>query len=1064
MPTRDVIFNIIGRDDLTPAANRAATGVESAAARISRAGDKMVAAGGKLTSHLTLPILAIGAASVKAATNFNASMTRIQTQAGGSARDVRVLSREVLALKNAQQGPTQLADALYHLKSVGMDNSQAMRALRAGMDLANVGGSNLEDTVNALAGAWRTGIKGAKNFHTEVKTLNAIVGSGNMKMPDLLLALGTGILPSAKTFGLTLKDVGAALALFTDEGVPADNAATRLRMSFALLGAPSKQAVKELTLLGLTTGSAHKQISAMDLLLQNAGVTTTKLGRDMRKPDGLLRAVQDLGEHLKKSGMNAVQQEALISRAFGGGRSSSAIMSMLNNADVLAKKYRQITHLQGSFDKSVKTQAATPAAQFARTRAELEKTGVLLGQQLLPIALTIAKDFESVAKGFSSLSPGMKHFVVEAGLGLAILGPVLSIGGRLTKVFGLLFKMTATGWRGFGTSARGAQAAATTVGTAAQGAAAKVDLASLQVKAAQLSESSAYERAAASIAVANANKARSAADSAKVIAASLRGTDSFLAADAKAAAADAEAFARAQQVKADAAVKSAATITAASIETTRALGRGTAIRNGFLTGGYRGLGGPKMRGGIMAAGLAYGIGGQFLGPAIAGHAAQGSFRNKAGTAVSDSATGALIGSFFGPEGTIAGALGGAAFGWFTSGAKARAQSEQRRLAAISKLLDPTVAAGRMFTGDILRHGRRNSLDSFNIAVGTLQKQGLIKAGGKAGLTEWDLAKAITGSNADFLRVNAIMRSTVGITQNEANALGALRAQFLQAGPAARELAFEQGRVLDSFFKSGTVAGLLTGKLENLNKAHLTGRQSQVLFKNATDAVTASVTANGKSLSTNSLFGQRNILAIKAAGVAAIQHAQAVYDQTHNLGLADKALASDRNALIKAATQAGLSKEAVKRLLDQLGVLGRTRPNVKITVDTATAERQVLGFRTWMRLKMGGNLGGAGLITVQGAGLPAKTGTQRYPGAGQHWYHRAAGGPVYAGMPYWVGEHGPEPFIPSQNGTILPNRPATHASRPVQISGKLTLDVGGGRTLDAIIQDAVLAEFDFAAGQ
>lgn len=34
--------------------------------------------------------------------------------------------------------------------------------------------------------------------------------------------------------------------------------------------------------------------------------------------------------------------------------------------------------------------------------------------------------------------------------------------------------------------------------------------------------------------------------------------------------------------------------------------------------------------------------------------------------------------------------------------------------------------------------------------------------------------------------------------------------------------------------------------------------------------------------------------------------------------------------------------------------------------------------------------------------------------------RAAGGPVMAGMPYLVGERGPEPFIPSQNGTILPN--------------------------------------------
>lgn len=34
--------------------------------------------------------------------------------------------------------------------------------------------------------------------------------------------------------------------------------------------------------------------------------------------------------------------------------------------------------------------------------------------------------------------------------------------------------------------------------------------------------------------------------------------------------------------------------------------------------------------------------------------------------------------------------------------------------------------------------------------------------------------------------------------------------------------------------------------------------------------------------------------------------------------------------------------------------------------------------------------------------------------------RAAGGPVSAGTPYWVGEHGPEVFMPGQSGSIVPN--------------------------------------------
>lgn len=37
-----------------------------------------------------------------------------------------------------------------------------------------------------------------------------------------------------------------------------------------------------------------------------------------------------------------------------------------------------------------------------------------------------------------------------------------------------------------------------------------------------------------------------------------------------------------------------------------------------------------------------------------------------------------------------------------------------------------------------------------------------------------------------------------------------------------------------------------------------------------------------------------------------------------------------------------------------------------------------------------------------------------------WQGRASGGDVTAGHPYMVGEHGPEPFIPPTNGTIIPN--------------------------------------------
>ncbi|MFE2428427.1 phage tail tape measure protein [Streptomyces sp. NPDC059373] len=309
--------------------------------------------------------LVVGLAeSAKQAVDFQSKMLKIQTQAGATAKDVKVLSKAVLELgTKTQQGPQHLADSLYHLKSVGMDNADAMKALKQASDLAAVGGADLEATTNALAGAWRTGIKGATSFSEAAATVNAIIGAGNMRMEDFTAAIGTGILPTAKTFGLSMKSVGAALATLTDEGVPAVDAATRLRMSISLLAAPS--------------GKAEKQLAKI-------GLSGTTLAKAMRGPSGLIGAIQLIKDHLDKSGMSAVAASQLLSRAFGGGRSSSTILALVNNLDVLKKKQDQINGSIGKFPKAVEEQRKTAQAQWKLLVSNLEVLSIKIGMKVLP--------------------------------------------------------------------------------------------------------------------------------------------------------------------------------------------------------------------------------------------------------------------------------------------------------------------------------------------------------------------------------------------------------------------------------------------------------------------------------------------------------------------------------------------------------------------------------------------------------------------------------------------------------------------------------------------------------
>jgi TP901 family phage tail tape measure protein len=390
----------------------AAADVESAGAS---AGERAAGAFNKafrLGAIGVLAAAAVGAAAIKSAVDFQRQMTQIQTQAGASAAQVKQLSAAVLQLApSTQQGPQQLAAALYHLKSVGMDNTAAMQALKTASDLAAVGGANLEETTNAIAAAWRSGITGAQNFGQAAATVNAIIGSGNMRMSDFVAALSTGILPAAKTFGVSLKQVGGAMALMTDEGVPAQLAATRLRMSLSLIGAPSATAAKQ---------------------LKSIGLASTSLAQAMRS-GGIIGAIGLLKQHISDAGLSAVQTAQLLSRAFGGGQSSSAIMTLINNFDVLKRKQDQINQGMSRYGPDVAAQRQTVQAQLDMLRSSLETIGVRMGDALLPpftrLVHFLASDLLPAAVRLGGVLGGLfRNPAVDAFVG-ALLAVLVAVKG-----------------------------------------------------------------------------------------------------------------------------------------------------------------------------------------------------------------------------------------------------------------------------------------------------------------------------------------------------------------------------------------------------------------------------------------------------------------------------------------------------------------------------------------------------------------------------------------------------------------------------------------------------------
>ncbi|HEY5387981.1 MAG TPA: phage tail tape measure protein, partial [Thermoleophilia bacterium] len=395
----------------TLAGNGVAAGMFKASAGMQKAGAQMATTGAAMSKWITLPVVAIGAVSVVMAAKFESAMKLIQTQANGSAKDVKFLSDAILGMKGVQHSPLQLAAAMYHLKSVGMDNVTAMKALTQAERLASVGHADLEQTTNAVAAAYKSGIKGAHSFGQTVGTLNAIIGAGNLRMDDLVSAMGTGFLVNAQQWGVSLTSVGAALATMTSRGIPATRAAMALKMAFAGMGAPS--------------AVAEKAMAKLDLKSRDLAVALREKGLG-----GALDILKG-----KLAGLSKTDQSIALTNMFGA-KSSQAILTLLGNLKDYDRTQKQVAANAGKFDDLAAAQKKDLTAKWDNFKSSMAQAAILIGNVLMPTAIRLADALHGVGAWLNKLSPGTRKWVVELALVAAAAGPVILIMGKLLTVGG----------------------------------------------------------------------------------------------------------------------------------------------------------------------------------------------------------------------------------------------------------------------------------------------------------------------------------------------------------------------------------------------------------------------------------------------------------------------------------------------------------------------------------------------------------------------------------------------------------------------------------------------------
>jgi TP901 family phage tail tape measure protein len=393
-------------------------GLSKLSSDLKRAGRQITSTGQSLTKSLTIPLLAVAAASVKFASDFEDGMAKVETIADTAAKSIGTLSDEVMSVSdNTGKAADELSESLYQAISAGANTADAMDLVDVAAKSAIAGFTDTTTAVDGLTSVLNAYGMETKDANDLANLFLITQNKGKTTFGELASSIGK-VSSSAASANIPIEELLASIATITAQGISTSEAITGLKAALTNIVKPSSEASKTAEQLGIDFSATALQSKGLAGFLDDVKTATS----------GNLET---------------------MSKLFGSSESLNAILKLTSD-EGMASMNDTLTEMQTNttaLDDAYETMSGTMSNQLKIALNSLKNVGIELGQKLMPIVndgiIPAIKGFaEWIGKlidGFNNLSPFMQKMVTLA-LAIAVaIGPLTTIVGKLiTTVAGLI--------------------------------------------------------------------------------------------------------------------------------------------------------------------------------------------------------------------------------------------------------------------------------------------------------------------------------------------------------------------------------------------------------------------------------------------------------------------------------------------------------------------------------------------------------------------------------------------------------------------------------------------------
>jgi len=384
--------------------------IAAAGEKLKGVGDKMTSVGKDLTTHVTLPLVAIGAAGAASFAEVDKTMQLTNKTMGNTEEQAEMLSRAMKeAAANSTFGMNDAATATLNFARAGLSAEEAAAALAPAMNLAAGEGGDL-DTVSAGLVATINGFHGSFDEASHYADVFAAACNNSALDVNSLSSAMSVAAPIFAAAGYSIDDAALYMGVMANNGIDADKAANSLKTGLARLVSPAKEGAE---------------------MMKQLGISVTNADGSMKDSVTIQKELHDAFAQLSES-----EQIAAASAIFGKNQ-MAPWLALINTApgdvDELSAS---LAGCAGTTDEMAKAMMSGFGGSLEKLKSSLDVLITSIGERLAPTILKVAEFVQKLVDKFNALTPKQQETIVKIGLIVAAIGPLLVVLGTLLSSIG----------------------------------------------------------------------------------------------------------------------------------------------------------------------------------------------------------------------------------------------------------------------------------------------------------------------------------------------------------------------------------------------------------------------------------------------------------------------------------------------------------------------------------------------------------------------------------------------------------------------------------------------------